>query len=367
MIAEEPGGADDLVPLVPAPRPRPIRKPGPGLLLSFAFWLLLFVVHLAVGIIISIVMAVADAVARRDLGAEAESGDEKVQRWMQDPGYITALFFGSVSATLLLAYVILRIRDGSIMRRTMAFRMPHPIHVGLTILMVVPLFLVASQLATHAIRFLPPLDRSQSMHLVLSQQGWLVIVLIGSVLPALGEELFFRGLLGRGLVARFGLVAGVLITSLLFGLIHLDPPLVLATALIAVFFHVIYYAGRSIWLPILAHALNNVIAFSILRLPEDSWIRATLSLEDEALLPPILFAASLFAVMSLLLLIWSCRTQWVRPDGSVWAPNFATAEIPPPKADATPRLDRPGPWPILAAAGSLIFLAVISSLELAKQ
>ena len=36
-------------------------------------------------------------------------------------------------------------------------------------------------------------------------------------LPAVGEELFFRGLLGRGLIARHGLVLGTCLAAALFG------------------------------------------------------------------------------------------------------------------------------------------------------
>jgi membrane protease YdiL (CAAX protease family) len=42
------------------------------------------------------------------------------------------------------------------------------------------------------------------------------------IVAPLSEEVFFRGFLGRGLVGRYGIVAGVTLTSLWFGLLHLD-------------------------------------------------------------------------------------------------------------------------------------------------
>ena len=50
-----------------------------------------------------------------------------------------------------------------------------------------------------------------------------LILMIG-VGPGIGEELWFRGFLGRGLVGRYGVIVGVLITSFFFGAMHVDPP-----------------------------------------------------------------------------------------------------------------------------------------------
>jgi membrane protease YdiL (CAAX protease family) len=97
---------------------------------------------------------------------------------------------------------------------------------------------------------------------------WLAVLLIG-VGPGVGEELFCRGLLGRGLVGRYGLVAGVLVTSVLFGLLHVDPPHAVAAACIGVVLHLIYLLSRSLWLPILLHTANNSVA--ALMLPGRSW------------------------------------------------------------------------------------------------
>jgi membrane protease YdiL (CAAX protease family) len=51
----------------------------------------------------------------------------------------------------------------------------------------------------------------------------IVVPLAVVVIPALSEELFFRGLLQRGLTRRYGAGIGVGITSVLFGVVHAMP------------------------------------------------------------------------------------------------------------------------------------------------
>ena len=78
-----------------------------------------------------------------------------------------------------------------------------------------------------------------------------------AVVPAIGEEWMLRGLIGRGLVARWGVVPGVILTSMLFAAMHVDPPHVVAVFPIGVIVHYVYLTTRSFWMPILYHFLNN--------------------------------------------------------------------------------------------------------------
>jgi membrane protease YdiL (CAAX protease family) len=85
--------------------------------------------------------------------------------------------------------------------------------------------------------------------------------------PALGEEIVFRGLIGNGLVRRWGTVVGVLLTSVLFSGVHGFPPHALATLPLALFLHFAYLHTRSLWVPIILHACNNALSVAMLKLP----------------------------------------------------------------------------------------------------
>jgi membrane protease YdiL (CAAX protease family) len=85
--------------------------------------------------------------------------------------------------------------------------------------------------------------------------GNLVIV---AVLPAIGEELLFRGLLQKLIQKMTGNShAAIWITAILFSALHLQffgflPRLLLG----ALFGYLLYWTG-NLWLPIIAHFVNN--------------------------------------------------------------------------------------------------------------
>ena len=67
-----------------------------------------------------------------------------------------------------------------------------------------------------------------------------LMLLLIAVAPAICEELIFRGLIGRGLIARQGLFRGVVITSLLFAAVHMHPAHAFGVIPLGIAMHVIY-------------------------------------------------------------------------------------------------------------------------------
>ncbi len=76
----------------------------------------------------------------------------------------------------------------------------------------------------------------------------------------LTEEVFFRGFVMPGLVARWGVVGAAVASALIFALFHLHPgvlaPIFFTGLLLAALYH---YTG-SIWPPVIAHAGQNTVA-----------------------------------------------------------------------------------------------------------
>jgi membrane protease YdiL (CAAX protease family) len=89
---------------------------------------------------------------------------------------------------------------------------------------------------------------------------WWLCMLAIAVGPAFNEELWFRGFLGRGLIGRYGPAVGIVLTSLLFGLFHLDLVQGLYAVVLGLGLHLIYRATRCLWMPILVHFLFNAVA-----------------------------------------------------------------------------------------------------------
>ena len=101
----------------------------------------------------------------------------------------------------------------------------------------------------------------------------LVFVFISLViLPPIAEEIVFRGFIFKGLRKRLPYIQTALITSVLFGIAHLEfgngGPLNWAAAIDTFTLSMLLtYATeryKSIWPAMIAHMLKNLIAFSLL-------------------------------------------------------------------------------------------------------
>ncbi len=85
----------------------------------------------------------------------------------------------------------------------------------------------------------------------------LLELLVLAVVPAVCEEILVRGAIARGLAARFGPVAAVLVSSGYFALLHLSLARALPTLVLGGFLAAIVLRTGSLVPAILIHALNN--------------------------------------------------------------------------------------------------------------
>jgi membrane protease YdiL (CAAX protease family) len=90
-------------------------------------------------------------------------------------------------------------------------------------------------------------------------RGWILALLAAAVVPALGEELLFRGFLQRGLEPRIGPAAAIAVSSLAFGLIH-GPGRALPATLLGALLGWIAWRSGSVRPGIFAHLLSNAAA-----------------------------------------------------------------------------------------------------------
>jgi membrane protease YdiL (CAAX protease family) len=85
-------------------------------------------------------------------------------------------------------------------------------------------------------------------------------IIVMAILPAIGEELLFRGVFQRLLTEWTRSIHwGVIIAALLFSFFHFEFYGFLPRFLLGVFFGYLFAWTSSIWVPILAHFTNNFI------------------------------------------------------------------------------------------------------------
>ncbi len=185
----------------------------------------------------------------------------------------------------------------------------------------------------------------------------LLLVLLAAA-PAVGEELMFRGLIGTGLVARKGLVGGVLLTSLLFAGVHMHPAQAVAILPLAVVLHLVYLATRTLWGPILLHFCNNAIAVAMMKTAE---VGPHGELTAQADGPALLTVLAVVSSVAFACYVWQTRVCFRLPDGRTWSPGYATAARPPHQLQAVAAQPDAGQGTLAVALVSLAaFVALLA-------
>ena len=103
--------------------------------------------------------------------------------------------------------------------------------------------------------------------LVKHSSPWLVM-LVGSGLGPVLEEVFFRSFIFAGLRQRYSLPTAAVMSATLFALIHLQWTLFVPLVVLGFLLAALYERSNSLWPPIVTHVMLNAVAlgFAYVRL-----------------------------------------------------------------------------------------------------
>lgn len=136
-----------------------------------------------------------------------------------------------------------------------------------------------------------------------SISGFFINILMIAVLPAIGEELLFRGVLQRLLHEWFKNVhLAILISAILFSALHLQFFGFLPRTILGVMFGYLFVITKSLWVPVVGHFINNGAAVIAAFLFQRQFIRSDYD-ELGNVTHPVWVAFSLVIVVILFLLI----------------------------------------------------------------
>ncbi len=96
-------------------------------------------------------------------------------------------------------------------------------------------------------------------------RGWPLLVSVVVVAPIF-EEYICRGMIYGAVRAKWGIVVGLVVSSLFFGLMHLHPAMIVNAFFMGLILGYMYIRSRSLFAPILLHAFNNGLAYIFLLL-----------------------------------------------------------------------------------------------------
>jgi len=347
--------------------------PGPGLPESIGWFFGVYAVQMMASAGILLVLGVYFAI-RQNL-----TDLDDIRRMLKDlttpgeSGSVGTLIIGVTQLAFVLAAIVgalVRLRPGSL--RRLSFSAPPWRHALLILVVMLPLSLVSGQAYTAANEFWNWLTRDieflqqlknvnimESMKAMMQGVPLPLGLLMFAVAPAVAEELVFRGVIGRGLVARWGLIVGVLITSFFFAAAHMHPAHVLGVMPLGIFIHLAYLSTRSFWAPMAMHFLNNALATVVMSMQTEEMPPA---LADDGPISPRLVVTALLTVVSIGVLLWRSRVVYVDGNGVEWSPGYPTAETPPPELHLQRRCRPAGALAyVVAFASAGAFLAALGA------
>lgn len=201
----------------------------------------------------------------------------------------------------------------------------------------VPLMWASEQLFPKSL-----VERYSAARLFERQTGVELAALLAGVVVAAPfcEEFLYRGLVQPGLARRVPMARSIVVTALLFSVMHFDPVGFLARFELGLVFGLLAWRGGSIWPAIGAHAANNLVSVVIF---------FVIGGDDTDL--PLAWVAAMAVGGNLGLIAWLAvlrrQTWWVAPrpgddEPAPFAPFFRAL----------------APWAV-GAVGALLVLAVV--------
>ncbi|WMJ72484.1 CPBP family intramembrane glutamic endopeptidase [Cytophagaceae bacterium ABcell3] len=118
------------------------------------------------------------------------------------------------------------------------------------------------------------------------------ILLVVAILPGIGEELLFRGIIQNEMRSIVNPHIAIWVTAILFSIIHFQFQGFLPRVALGALFGYLYYWSGNLWIPIIIHFINNSFTFAIM-----SYARITGTPEETETAPALTFILTLVSVM----------------------------------------------------------------------
>jgi uncharacterized protein len=205
-------------------------------------------------------------------------------------------------------------------------RLPRPSHVVVVVVISVLLFPVNSYTAfLNSEMELPSwLSQAETWLQMKEEQGerltglminsgsfptLIINLVVLAIVPALGEELFFRGVLQKLLKAIIGWPhLTVFITAAIFSSLHFQFYGFLPRFILGIVYGYLFLWTGSVWLPVVAHFINNSVPVVLSYLY--GWEEVAARTEQGSSDNPIFPVASIFAVIILMVYTGKIIRTW---------------------------------------------------------
>jgi membrane protease YdiL (CAAX protease family) len=216
----------------------------------------------------------------------------------------------------------------------LGFRSPRkPVHILLVIILMLALLPVEIQLSEWVTKLPWSADtrtavkemeqRALGMMQFRSIADYFITMFLVAVIPAIGEEMFFRGVIMRYAAKILkNMWVQAMVTALIFALSHPDnvfnyPGIFLAGSVLGL----IYYLTGSLWMSVLGHFISNGVQVTLLYIASgNTGLKAAMQGND---IPGWMAGAGLAVAVWAFYMLWKTRT----PLPENWSDDYTPEEL----------------------------------------
>lgn len=190
-------------------------------------------------------------------------------------------------------------------KKALSLNRPKLTHTIGAVVLWVGMFFFIQGLTSIILIFAPEmLELNEELAKVINHPNFLINIFVVAMLPAVCEEILFRGMIYKGLEneGRHPRRA-IILSGILFGIMHLDFFRMLPTALLGIGLAYIVYTSGSIFLAMLVHFLNNgivVVVGHFVKVPEVEQVLTSGQLIQSGVLYMVISILPLLVGISLL-------------------------------------------------------------------
>ncbi len=110
------------------------------------------------------------------------------------------------------------------------------------------------------VELIPMPESIKQMFMELAKNSGKYVFIAAVIVAPVVEEFVFRGVILKGFLKRYSPLKSILISSILFGFVHLNPWQFITAMIIGSFSGWLYYKTKSLQLSIHVHMVNNLFA-----------------------------------------------------------------------------------------------------------
>lgn len=174
--------------------------------------------------------------------------------------YLNMFLSEAIFLVAFFAVIFTRRKKNVFKTARISFKFDYKIFFGVILISVITMFasINITGLFNYVFSLITPIELSSSLGITMNNFGeFLIVVLMLAVLPAVCEELVFRGIIYNGLRSKLNIKWATVLSAVMFALIHLSIYKTFYQIILGVVLSLIVYYTGTIFYGIIFHFINN--------------------------------------------------------------------------------------------------------------